>query len=119
MAKFRSEVGYVVDGESVEIPANSGNWVTPMIEKTYRGELKKNSRQLRETENLNDDITVQNSIEIIADAYAEEHFFAISYIRWAGTVWKVTEVTVERPRLLLRLGGVYNGPTAPPAPPDP
>ncbi|MCA1806977.1 MAG: hypothetical protein LC687_03870, partial [Actinobacteria bacterium] len=58
------------------------------------------------------DLSVGNSISIVADAYANEHFFAIRYIRWAGTLWTVQNVDVESPRLVLRLGGVYNGPTA-------
>ena len=67
----------------------------------------------RRAKQVNDDITVQNSISIVADAYAFEHFFAIRYIRWAGTLWKVSDVEVQRPRLILRLGGVYNGPADP------
>jgi hypothetical protein len=61
---------------------------------------------------VNDDLSVNNSISIVADEYANEHFFAIRYVAWAGTLWTVTNVEVQSPRLLLTLGGVYNGPTA-------
>ena len=37
------------------------------------------------------------------------HFFAIRYVKWAGTRWKVDDVEVKRPRLKLTLGGVWNG----------
>jgi hypothetical protein len=47
----------------------------------------------------------------VADQYANEHFFAIRYVEWAGTLWTVDSVEVQIPRLLLRLGKVYNGPT--------
>ena len=47
----------------------------------------------------------------VADAYANEHFFAMRYVKWAGVLWKVDNVDVESPRLILRLGGVYDGPT--------
>jgi hypothetical protein len=46
----------------------------------------------------------------VSDAHANEHFFAIRYVDWAGTRWEVTDVEVQSPRLLLRLGGTYNGP---------
>jgi hypothetical protein len=32
------------------------------------------------------------------------------YVEWAGVRWDVTDVEVQRPRLILRLGGVYHGP---------
>lgn len=107
MAKFYGEIGY---GEPVE--SDPGVWTDNIVEYKYRGDVVRNTRKLQEGENLNNDLSVGNSISIVADAYANEHFFAIRYIRWAGTLWKIDEVEVQSPRLLLRLGGVYNGPKA-------
>lgn len=111
MAKFYGSVGY---GDKVE--SAPGVWKDVITEKQYSGDVFRNTRQLREGESVNDDLSVNNSISIVADAYANEHFFAIRYIRWAGALWKVDDVEVQRPRLLLRLGGVYNGPVATPSP---
>lgn len=108
MAKFFGKVGY---GESVESPVGSGVWVDELVEYDYYGDVVRNTRRLQSGEFLNDDISVGNSISIVADAYANEHFFAIRYIQWAGVLWTVESVEVQSPRLLLRLGGVYNGPT--------
>lgn len=113
MAKFFGRVGY---GETVETPADSGVYVDTIVEYSYYGNVIRNTRELREGSNLNKDLSVQNSISIVADEYANEHFFAIRYVEWAGTLWTVSHVEVQRPRLLLRLGEVYNGPTAIPAP---
>jgi hypothetical protein len=113
MAKFYGAVGY---GETVETPPDSGVWKDVITEVSYFGDVIRNTRQSREGEYLNNDISVQNSISIVADQYANEHFFAIRYIRWAGTLWTVTDVEVQSPRLILRLGGVYNGQTPPPTP---
>lgn len=107
MAKFYGEVGY---GETKE--TTPGVWKDVITEKLYFGDVIRNTRQMQEGQQINDDLFVQNSISIVADAYANEHFFAIRYIKWAGTLWKVSDVEVQSPRLLLRLGGVYNGPTA-------
>jgi hypothetical protein len=107
MAKFQGVVGY---GQNVQ--TKPGVWQDVITEKSYFGDVVRNTRQLREGEYLNNDLTVSNSISIVADAYASEHFFAIRYVEWAGTLWTVTEVEVQSPRLLLRLGGVYNGPRA-------
>ena len=109
MAKFYGEIGY---GETVEV--SPGVWQDQIVEYIYYGDVVRNSRKLlQEGEQLNADLSVGNSISIVADAYANEHFFAIRYIRWAGTLWTVSDVEVQSPRLILRLGGVYNGPTAP------
>lgn len=112
MAKFNGKVGY---GEQVETAP--GVYEEQITEYTYFGDVVRNTRRLREGEKVNDDLSVGNSISIVADAYASEHFFAIRYLEWAGSLWKVTEVEVQRPRLLLRLGGVYNGPAGTPSGP--
>lgn len=108
MAKFYGEIGY---GDSVETPPGSGVWVDEITEFAYYGDVIRNTRKLDNGENLNNDLSVSNSISILADQYAIEHFFAIRYIRWAGTLWTVTNVEVQSPRLIVSLGSVYNGPT--------
>lgn len=105
--KFYGPVGY---GETVE--KQPGVWVDEIVERNYYGDIIRNTRRLESSDKINGDISVNNSISIVADAYAQNHFFAIRYIKWAGTYWLVSEVEVKSPRLILRLGGVYNGETA-------
>jgi hypothetical protein len=112
MAKFSGYVGY-----ATQIEKAAGVYDDDIVEVKYYGDLIRNTRRLDAGEGVNDDISVSNSISIVADPYASEHFFAIRYIRWAGTLWKVSDVEVQSPRLILRLGGVYNGPTAAPSTP--
>jgi hypothetical protein len=106
MAKFHGRVGF---GETAEV--DPGVHADVVAEYIYYGDVVQNRRSLQQGENLNKDITVSNSISIVADAYAREHFFAIRYVEWAGKLWTVSEVEVQRPRLILQLGEVYNGPT--------
>ena len=108
MAKFFGKIGY---GETQE--SAPGVWEDVIVEYEYYGDVVRNTRKLSEGETLNNDLSVGNSISIVSDAYANVHFFAIRYIQWAGVLWTVENVEVQSPRLLLRLGGVYNGPTAP------
>ena len=108
MVKFYGTIGY---GESVD--KGDGVWEDDITERNYYGDVIQNIRRLQEDgEKVNSDISVGNSISIIADPYANEHFFAMRYIKWAGTYWIVKSVDVKRPRLVLQLGGVYNGPKA-------
>ncbi len=87
MARFFGRIGY---GESVETAP--GVWEDVIVERSYYGDVIRNARNLREGENLNFDLSVQNSIRIVADAYANEHFFNIRYVEWAGALWTVSSV---------------------------
>lgn len=106
MAKFHGKVGY-----GTQVIKKPGVVELEIIERAYYGDVISNSRQLRDDDRIVPDISVGNAISIVADAYANEHFFAMQYVRWAGSLWTVSSVDVQRPRLILRLGGVYNGPT--------
>ena len=110
MTRFHGVVGYVTTQETEE---GSGIWEDVVTERSYFGDVEQNIRKLDSAgEKVLDNVLVQNMISIVADAYAMNHFFSIRYVEWAGTKWTVQYVEVERPRLLLRLGKVYNGPTA-------
>lgn len=106
-SKFYGEVGYA----EANVETEPGVYEDRIVEFKYFGDVIRNSRQLESGEKVNNDLSVGNSIRIVADPYAREHFFAMRYVKWAGTRWTISEVVEERPRLLLRLGGVYNGPT--------
>jgi hypothetical protein len=107
MARFYGRVGYAEQA----IEESPGVWVSPIVEYSYYGDILRNTRYLRDNNKVNSDLSVENLISILADAYANEHFFAIRYVEWAGVLWTVDSVEVQSPRLLLRLGEVYNGPT--------
>jgi hypothetical protein len=108
MARFFGRVGYGIATESVTQP---GVWADVITERSYTGDVVQNIRNLRTQDKVNPDLSVSNQISILADAYALGHFFAIRYVEWAGVLWTVDNVEVQSPRLLLRLGEVYNGPT--------
>lgn len=113
MAKFYGAIGY---GETTE--TSPGVYVDVVTERQYFGDVVKNIARHETGENLNDNITVNNQLSIIADPFAYNHFHTMRYVSWMGALWKITSVDVQRPRLVLTIGGVYNGPTPIP-PPDP
>lgn len=107
MPKFSGEVGYAIATDM-----GDGVWVDVISERKHRGDVIRNSRRLDfSPERVHADISVGNSISIVADAVASKHFMGIRYVRWQGALWTVDVVEVRSPRLLLRLGGVYDGPT--------
>lgn len=105
MTRFSGKVGYGVTVETAP-----GVHEDQIHERSHFGDVIRNSLKFREGESVNNDLSVSNSVSIVADAYANEHFFAIRYVQWAGALWSVSEIEVQSPRLILRLGGVYNGP---------
>ena len=104
MAKFYGEVGFA---ETVE--TSPGVWVDRIVERNYYGDVLQILRRLQPTEYLNDDVIVSNEISIVSDPYANLNFQQIRYVIWMGTKWKVNTARVEFPRLILSLGGVWNG----------
>lgn len=103
MARFYGKVGY---GFTEEI--RPGVWEVVIKERPYYGDEVRNIRRYERGEGVNDNLKIQNEISILADAYAYDHFHAIRYVEWFGAKWEVTSVEVQRPRLVLSLGGVYN-----------
>lgn len=80
------------------------------IERLYKGDVIRNTRRWEgANDQVNDNLQINNQFSIIGDPYAYEHFFAMRYISWMGSLWKITNVEVQRPRLILTIGGVYNG----------
>ena len=104
MAKFCGKVGFAITEET-----RPGVWTPTITEREYYGDVINDARRLQTIDQLNDDIVVSNRISIVIDAFANENFHSIRFVEYMGTVWKVTNAEVQRPRLILTLGGVYNG----------
>ena len=104
MAKFYGSIGFA---DTVE--DTPGVWKEQITERRYYGDVIRNTRALQSTDQLNDNINVNNTISIVADPYANDHFHSMRYVIWQNTKWKISSVEVQFPRLLLTLGGVWNG----------
>ena len=103
MNKWYGVIGYA---ETVE--TNPGVWSEEITERNYYGDVTRNTRQLQGSGQVNDNVNVSNEISIVADPYAYENFHFMRYIEFMGAKWKVTNVEVQYPRLILTIGGVYN-----------
>lgn len=104
MAKFYGKVGYAVNEET-----SPGVWESVITERNYYGDILQNFRRLENSGNINDNINVNNRISILSDPYANQNFFSMRYVEFMGAKWKITNVEVQYPRLILTIGGVYNG----------
>ena len=104
MAKFYGVIGFATIEQT-----ERGIYEEKIVENEYMGDVIRNTRRLRDAAKINDDITISNQISIIADPYANNNFHSMRYVVFMGSKWKVVEVEVQYPRLILTLGGLYNG----------
>ena len=105
MAKFYGPIGYA---ESIE--KSPGVFMDEIVVRNYSGNLLSNtSRWSNSSESTNDELNINNRISILADPYAYQNFHSMKYVEFMGTKWKINSVEVQYPRLILSIGGVYNG----------
>lgn len=105
MMRWYGKVGY---SETVE--TKPGVYENQDTVCEYYGDIKRNStRWVNSSDSTNDDLTVSTQISIVADSFAFEKFYSIKWIEYMGVKWKVTNADPQPPRILLTLGGVWNG----------
>ena len=104
MAKFHEMIGFANTVET-----EPGIYEEKISEFSYYGDVYKNNRNLQTANNVNDNVTVSNQISINADQFAIQNFYNIRYVVFMGVKWKVANADLQTPRIILTLGGVYNG----------
>lgn len=102
--KFYGSVGFWIEEHEIK----PGVFKPVFIEKSYSGDVNWDNRHYQASENQNENIRLNNQISILSDLYSHENFASIRYIVWKGVKWRVTNVEVNYPRLVLTIGGVYN-----------
>lgn len=109
MTKYSGMMGYVTPVQS-----SPGVWVNHVIEKKVRGDVIRSITNNLPGDTTADDVTISNRISIVGDPYAFENFFNIKYVKYMRVNWKVINIELARPRIILTLGGVWNGETPEP-----
>lgn len=104
MSKWYGNVGF---SETVEY--EPGSWEPQIVDRPYYGDVMSNRWKRQNSGGVNDDVNLSNQISIVCDPYAVQHCSAITYAEFNGEKWKVTDVEVQYPRLILSIGGVWNG----------
>ena len=107
MAKYSGKIGYTIDEE-----VRPGVFEPKIIEKEHWGDLIRNYKKIYSSSYTpNDGIDISNSISIVANEFAMTNFHTMTYATFMGQKWKVANVEVQYPRLIISLGGIYNGNT--------
>lgn len=105
MARWFGVVGY---GSVKEV--TPGDYQDVITKREYSGDVLRNStRWSTAPASTNDNFNISNQISIIADPFAYNHIDEMRFVEYMGKYWKIISVEVLRPRLILTIGGVYNG----------
>lgn len=102
--KFYGTIGF---GKTFE--SSPGVWDEHVEEREYYGDIIRNTNRFQTTDKVNDDLTISNEFSIIADPYALEQFAFMRYILYMNIKWKITNIDIQYPRIIISVGGVYNG----------
>lgn len=104
MARYAGLVGYVTTEETFP-----GVWSPVERPKVMKGDIIRMSSAVQSGDKINDDISLNHRVSLIGDAYSFGNYYNIKWIELDGRKLKVDSVEIQRPRLILSLGGVYNG----------
>jgi len=104
MAKFSGLVGYVTQEETVP-----GVWTDVVKERKMKGDIIRQSSTSRSSEFVHDDVSLNHRISLIGDAYAFDNYYNIRWVKMDTILWKVNSIEIQRPRIIVTLGEVWNG----------
>lgn len=103
--KYSGKIGFWID----DLEVRPGVYMSDIVERSYTGDILRNSQRWNSTEHINKNVTISNKISIISDLYLNEHLSSVKYIEWMGTKWGVSSIEINYPRITFEIGEVYNG----------
>lgn len=113
MGKWHGKIGYSITSEEFVIEdgkeIGTGIWKSSITERIYTGDVNTIRWKRQANESVNDEINISSTISIIADPFAYNNCYNIAYVEYLGTRWKVSDIEPSYPRLILTLGGKYDG----------
>lgn len=108
MARFSGMIGYV---QSMPDPTYPSVFVDTVVERKRFGDIIREHSKWQPNQSLNDDIEVTNRVSIVADKFSMDNLGYMKYVTLYGQRWCIKSVTIEHPRIIIQVGGLYNGPT--------
>ncbi len=104
MAKFSGQVGYVTQSET-----SPGVWSSVENSNMMKGDIIRQSSNSQNDNKVNSDIALSHRVSLVGDAYSFGNYYNIRWIEIDGLKWEVSSVEIQRPRIIVTLGGVWNG----------
>lgn len=100
---------YGMIGFGIQQETTQDVWEDALVERPYQGDVTSNRWKKDSGDSVNDDLNITNQISIVADSYALRYLQNMRYVTWMGSKWKIHSVEINHPRIILTLGGIWNG----------
>lgn len=101
--KWSGKIGFVETKET-----RPGVWENVTTERNFYGDVIRDIRKNQSSGQVNDDINISNRISIVSNSFVRDNLAFMKYIEFMGTKWKITDVEIQYPRLILTIGGLWN-----------
>ena len=104
MAKSQIKIGFVTTVET-----SPGIWDEQIQEKVYYADVtRRYVKQIYNT-TINANVDISNTLSIVANPEILTNLQSIRYVSWMGQRWSIGSIEVNYPRLILGIGGIWNG----------
>lgn len=110
MSKFTGLVGFITQEESIP-----GVWSPIENSKKMRGDLisssatNGNGSRIADSGKVNDDVSLNHRVSLLGDYYTFNNYLNIKWIQIGGRKLEVSSIELQRPRVILTVGGLWNG----------
>lgn len=104
MPKCSGVIGY-----TLAVETQPGVWTEDVTEKKYYGDIVRDNRKIVDQGVINNGITISNNISIVSNKFMLENMAFMTYITFMGSKWRISSVDIKPPRIIITIGGLYNG----------
>lgn len=104
MSKFSGLVGYVT-----QLETSPGVWSSVENSNMMKGDVIRQSSNSQNGDKVNSDVTLSHRVSLLGDAHSFNNYYNIRWVEVDGRKWQVASVEIQRPRIIVTLGGVWNG----------
>ena len=105
MAKFSGEIGFKFQPDIGSV----GVWEPTITEKHYYGDIVNDVYKWNDGSKVNSDLNISNKFSIVANSFAVDNLGCMAYVKWRGVKWRIITAEIFGPRIILYIGGLYNG----------
>ena len=104
MAKSCIKIGFAKTVET-----SPGIWDEQIQEKVYYADVTRRYVKQNYNNTINANVDISNTLSVVANPEILTNLQSIRYVNWMGQRWSIGSIEVNYPRLILGIGGIWNG----------
>lgn len=79
------------------------------VERKFRATVTRLNNNMVSSGDVIDNLKMDMNFQIKMDKWTYENFQWLRYLVYNGAKWKITNVQVQRPNMIVQVGGIFNG----------